>query len=62
MSSPARRKEKQAQYDRELTDRVVEQARKDSLDMWERIEESDASADVKDILHRLAAKMGMEEG
>jgi hypothetical protein len=29
--------------------------------MWERIEESDASSDVKDILHRLAEKLGMED-
>lgn len=60
MSSPERRKHLQEQRDREYEANRAEQARKDALGMWERIEESDASADVKDILHRLAAKLGME--
>ncbi len=32
----------------------AERERKAALDMWSLIEESDASRDVKDILHRLA--------
>ena len=39
----------------------AEAVRKAALTMWERIEEADCSADVRDILHRLAEKLGMEQ-
>lgn len=51
---------REAQRDRDDMARAVEHARKEALSMWERIEESDASADVKDILHRIATHVGME--
>jgi len=54
MSSKERRKEKQLEWERELLNRDEERRRKEALSMYERIEESDASLDVKDILHRLA--------
>jgi hypothetical protein len=60
MSRPARRKELAERYERECAAMRAEEARKDGLSMWERIEEADCSADVKDILHRLAEKLGME--
>lgn len=53
MSSPARRKELAALWEKEQVAQRAEEARKDALSMWQRIDESDASADVKDILHRL---------
>lgn len=38
----------------EIDAQNAERERKAALDMWSLIEESDASRDVKDILHRLA--------
>ena len=60
MTSPIRRKELTEQYEREAAIRRAEESRKDSLTMYERIEEADCNIDVKDILHRLAEKLGME--
>lgn len=49
-----RRREKRAEWAAEKARMEDERRRKDSLSMYDRIEESDASAEVKDILHRLA--------
>jgi hypothetical protein len=40
--------------------RLTEEARRARLTMWERIEESDASESVKELLHMLAEKCGLE--
>lgn len=40
--------------------RLEEEARRSRLTMWERIEESDASESVKELLHMLAEKCGLE--
>jgi hypothetical protein len=59
-----RRLERNAKYEREEAEQrreeAREEARKEALSMWERIEEADASADVKDILHRIACQTGLE--
>ena len=60
MSSPQRRAEMRAKYEQEEILARKEQARKDALCMYDRIAESDASSDVKDILHRLAEELGLE--
>jgi len=60
MSNSARRKEREAEFKKEQDARRVEEARKDALTMWERIEEAPASDEVKDILHRLASHIGMK--
>jgi predicted CopG family antitoxin len=60
MSSPARRKEKEAAWEVEYAAREAERRRKEDLDIFDRINESDASEDVKDILHRMAAHVGLE--
>lgn len=64
MSSSATRNEKRRLRDEENNRRwneeAAEQRRKDALTMNERIEESDASDSVKDILHRLAVTIGEE--
>jgi thymidylate kinase len=61
MSNSARRKEREAEFEKEQDARRVEEARKDALTMWERIEEADANDDMKDILHRLASHIGLEQ-
>jgi hypothetical protein len=65
MSSNARRQQRRKELEQEaeyrLSLRIKEECRKEALSMWERIEEADTSADVKDILHRLAQKLGMED-
>lgn len=53
-----RKKERQAEFEAQCEEQRLEFARKDALSMWERIEESDASEDVKDILRRLADHSG----
>ena len=55
-----RRKERDAAWAIEQEAINRELARKEALDMWNRIHESDASEDVKDILHRLARHVGLE--
>jgi hypothetical protein len=60
MSRPERRKELAERYERSDALQRAEEGRKEQLSMWERIEEADCNSDVKDILHRLAAKLGME--
>jgi hypothetical protein len=61
MSSPAREREKRLQRDAEYEERRLEQARKEALSMFGRIEEAEASEDVKDILHRIARHVGLED-
>lgn len=60
MSSPQRRAERTAQYEKAQQEHEAEYRRKEALTMWERIEEATASTDVKDILHRLAQHAGLE--
>lgn len=50
-----KRRLRQEQADREHEARMEEHRRKESLTMWERIEELNESQEVKDILHRLAS-------
>lgn len=61
MSSPARRAERRREREAEYEARMAEQHRKGALSMFMRIEESDASEDVKDILHRIAQHVGLED-
>lgn len=51
----------EAEQEKRLRAEAIERERKDALDMYLRIEESDASSDVKDILHRIAVHLGLEE-
>jgi hypothetical protein len=55
-----RRRERERQYEIEDEARRREQARKDALTMWERIEEAKDVSDMKEILHMLAQEMGLE--
>lgn len=55
-----RRAERTAESNRQYEAHMREEARKACLPMWERIEEADASPSVKEILHMLAEKLGME--
>src|ERR1700722_17194090 len=61
MSSPQRRKELKAE--REIAEKLRddEDLRKANLSIWERIEETDASRDVKNILHLFAEKLRDDE-
>ena len=54
MSSSRRRDERRKEWDAELERLEAERHRKDSLSLWQRIEEADLSDDLKNILHRLA--------
>lgn len=56
-----KREEREARLLAESEEREREEKRKAALTMWERIEEADASADVKEILHMMAQKLGMED-
>lgn len=60
MSSKERRAEKQREWEAQQAAANVERCRKEALTMYERINESDASEDVKDILHRIAQHVGLE--
>jgi hypothetical protein len=53
-SKTQRRREREARHEAEREVIETELRRKESLRMWERIEECGASDNVKDILHRLA--------
>ena len=55
-----RRREREAEYEAQDRARLTEEARKDALSMYERIEESDACSSVRDILHRMAEKLGLK--
>lgn len=48
-----KRRKREAEFAVENDKRRAEERRKDNLTMYERIAESDASTDVKEILHRL---------
>lgn len=56
-----RRARQEAEFNAEYEKRQREVARKAALTMWERIEEAEASDDVKDILHRIAVHVGLED-
>lgn len=56
----ARRREREVEMRVQDEARRREEARRAALSMYERISESDASADVKEILHMLAEKVGLE--
>ncbi len=55
-----RRKERQAEWDAEDQVRRQEEARKAALSMYERIQEMDGQNDIREILHMLAEKLGLE--
>jgi hypothetical protein len=55
-----RRREKELAWEKKRAELDAERQRKGALSMYGRIEESDASPDVKDILHRLAEHLGIE--
>lgn len=59
MSSPTRRKELKKQFELDQEAQRKEDSRKDAFQMRERIAEADASESVKDILRRLADKLGV---
>ena len=61
MSSPSRRAEKQAEFEREQAAHRAEVARRARRSMFEKIEEANNKADVREILHELAQKLGLEE-
>lgn len=61
MTRPERRKELAKQWEAETIARAKEETRKAALTMWERIDEADASADVKEILHLMADWLGMDQ-
>ena len=61
MSSQRRRREIAEQMVAEAMERMEEARRKEALTMYARIEEADASDDVKDILHRIATYVRLEE-
>lgn len=60
MSSPERRAQQAKEFEQQQQERANEQLRKTRLTMWERIEEANASDDVKDILHRICEKIELE--
>ena len=61
MSSPHRRAERQAEFEAEQERRRREEVRRAALTMWERIDEAEASSDVKELLHMFAEKLGLED-
>jgi hypothetical protein len=61
MSRPERRKQLELEADERRMTEAREYDRKQALTMWERIEESNASEDIKEILHLLAEKVGLEQ-
>jgi hypothetical protein len=61
MSSKERRKELKLEWEIEQEALEKEAARKEALTLYERIDESDASDDVKDILHRICAALAAPE-
>lgn len=60
MSSAERRAKNEAFLNKNLALHEQETARKAALSMYMRIEETDASEDLKEILHSLAFKLGLE--
>lgn len=61
MSSSARRKELAAIREKEDAARRAEEHRRAELSMYMRIEECDSLERVREILHMLAEKLGMED-
>ena len=60
MSSPERRKLKALAWEAEEHAMYVEQHRRASLTMWERIEEFVDDDELKTILHKIAEQCGLE--
>ena len=60
MSSPKRRAQNARELEQRQQERADEQLRRARLTMWQRIEEADTSEDVKDILHSICEKIGLE--
>lgn len=56
-----RRKRREAEWQVECEAREREQRRKDALSMYDRIEECSVDADLKDVLHRMAVHVGLED-
>ena len=56
-----RRAEKRAQWEEEQRAQEAEHARRAGLTMWERIEEFVPDEELKNILHKLAEKCGLED-
>lgn len=56
-----RRARNEAEWQKSYDERQAEESRKASLSMWERINEADASDDVKEILHMLAVQAKLED-
>lgn len=65
MQISAHRSERSLQRDRQRQRQeqalALEQARKDALPFYDRIEEAELSGDLKDILHIMARKLGLED-
>lgn len=61
MSSKERRAELEREFEARQAKQREEELRKEALSMWGLIEESDASEDVKHILHKMAQHIGMEQ-
>ena len=55
-----RRREREQEFNEEIAKQRKEEHRRLLLTMWERIEESGADWKVKEILHMLAEKIGLE--
>lgn len=60
MSSEARRAETRIKWEAEQAASDLEQRRREARSVWLKIEEADASDDVKEILHLLADRLGLE--
>jgi biotin synthase-like enzyme len=60
MSSPARRREREAQYEAEQLAAARERERRAARSMWEKIEDARDMSDVREILHEIAEKLGLE--
>lgn len=61
MSSEARRAEKRIKWEAEQVASDLERRRREARSVWLKIEEADASDDVKEILHLFADKLGLEQ-
>ena len=60
MSSRERRAALAAQFEAEQRQREIEEQRRAARSMFEEIEEVANFSDVKEILHKLAEKLGLE--
>lgn len=60
MSSSARRAEKRREWEAQQEAHVREQARLEARSWWEKIEDAKDFADVREILHGFADRLGLE--